>query len=123
VLVVENLSDISPRLSRNPFVANIELVLPDENERLEYVKWKLEGKKLQTVSDVPIAALAKMTAGLSRINLDRLLTEALEGAGKITPDTLKDKKKEIIQAECHGLLEFIEPAFGLDAVAVDGKAQ
>src|SRR5438094_2664132 len=57
VLVVENLSDISPRLSRNPFVANIELLLPTEDERLEYVKYKLEGKKLQSVSEVPIAAL------------------------------------------------------------------
>ncbi len=51
-----------------------------------------------------------MTAGLSRINLDRLLTEALEAGVRITPDVLKEKKKEIIQAECHGLLEFIEPA-------------
>ena len=40
---------------------------------------------------------------------------------KITPDVLKDKKKEIIQAECHGLLEFIEPSHNLDAVA--GHAQ
>lgn len=123
VLVVENLSDISARLSRNPYVANIEITLPGEEERLDFVKWKLEGKKLSSVSDVGVQALAKMTAGLSRINLDRLLTEAIEAGHRITPETLKDKKKEIIQAECHGLLEFIEPAWTLDVVAGHAKAK
>ena len=123
VLLAENLSDITPRLSRNPYVANIEIALPTEEERLEFVKWKLEGQKLATVSDVPAQALAKMTAGLSRINLDRLLTEAIESHVRITVETLKEKKKEIIQAECHGLLEFIEPEFTLDVVAGHAKAK
>ncbi|MBL9037757.1 MAG: ATP-binding protein [Archangium sp.] len=123
VLIVENLADISPRLSRNPYVASIELTLPTEAERLAFVKWKLDGKKLQTVSEVPLAVLAKTTAGLSRINLDRLLTEAIEEGTRITTEVLKEKKKEIIQAECHGLLEFIEPAYTLDVVAGHAKAK
>ncbi|EPX63097.1 Cell division protein FtsH [Cystobacter fuscus DSM 2262] len=123
VLLAENLADISPRLSRNPFVAPLELPLPMEEERLEYVRFKLEGKKLAAVSDVPLAALAKMTAGLSRINLDRVLTEALERGIRITTEQLKEKKKELIQAECHGLLEFIEPVNTLDAVAGHAKAK
>ncbi|MFO0594514.1 MAG: AAA family ATPase [Myxococcaceae bacterium] len=123
VLIAENLADLTPRLSRNPYVANIELALPTEEERLAFVKWKLEGKKLQSVSDVPMDGLAKMTAGLSRINLDRVLTEAMESGAKITTETLKDKKKEIIQAECHGLLEFIEPEYTLDTVAGHAKAK
>ena len=55
-----------------------------------------------------------MTAGLSRINLDRMLTEAIEREVRITPELLKEKKKEIIEAECHGLLEFIETEHTLD---------
>lgn len=123
VLVCENLADLSARLSRNPYVANIEISLPGEEERLDFVKWKLEGKKLASVSDVGLAPLAKMTAGLSRINLDRLLTEAIEAGQRITPDILKEKKKDIIQAECHGLLEFIEPAWTLEVVAGHAKAK
>ncbi|MBZ4410170.1 AAA family ATPase [Myxococcus sp. XM-1-1-1] len=123
VLLAENLADIAPRISRNPYVAPIELPLPTEEERLEYVRYKLEGKRLQSLSDVPLAGLAKMTAGLSRINLDRVLTEALEREVRITAELLKEKKKEIIQAECHGLLEFIEPAHTLDAVAGHAKAK
>ncbi|MGO9829466.1 MAG: ATP-binding protein [Myxococcaceae bacterium] len=123
VLLVENLAEISPRLARNPYVATIELPLPTEEERLEFVQTKLDGRKLASVSDVGLAVLAKTTAGLSRINLDRVLTEATERQIRITPELLKDKKKEIIQAECHGLLEFIEPAHALDAVAGHTRAK
>ncbi len=123
VLLVENLAEISPRLARNPYVASIELPLPTEEERLDFVQTKLDGRKLASVSDVGLAALAKTTAGLSRINLDRVLTEATERQIRITAELLKDKKKEIIQAECHGLLEFIEPAHALDAVAGHARAK
>jgi SpoVK/Ycf46/Vps4 family AAA+-type ATPase len=123
VLLVENLAEISGRLSRNPYVASIELPLPTEEERQDYMRVKLEGKKLASISDVPAPALAKMSAGLSRINLDRILTEAVEREVRITPELLKEKKKEIIQAECHGLLEFIEPAHTLDSVAGHGRAK
>ncbi|MFL5319391.1 MAG: ATP-binding protein [Myxococcaceae bacterium] len=117
ILIAENLAEMSPRLARNPYVSIIDIPLPTEDERLDYVKWKLEDRKAASVSDVPVAALAKMTAGLSRINLDRILTEATERNIRVTTDLLKDKKKELIQAECHGLLEFIEPPFNLDIVA------
>jgi AAA+ superfamily predicted ATPase len=123
VLLVENLAEISARLSRNPYVASIELPLPNEEERQDFVRVKLEGKKLGSISELPAAALAKMSAGLSRINLDRILTEATEREVRITPELLKEKKKDIIQAECHGLLEFIEPAHTLDSVAGHGKAK
>jgi len=123
VLLAENLADISPRMARNPYVANIELPLPNEAERLDFVKARLAGQRVQSVSDVPLQVLAKMTAGLSRLNLDRLLTEALEQGVRITVELLKQKKSEIIQAECHGLLEFIEPAHTLDSVAGHAKAK
>ena len=84
---------------------------------------KLQGKRLASVSEIPAPALAKMSAGLSRINLDRILTEATEREVRITPELLKEKKKEIIQAECHGLLEFIEPVHTLDSVAGHGRAK
>ena len=123
VLLVENLAEISGRLSRNPYVASIELPLPNEEERQDFVQVKLQGKRLASISELPAPALAKMSAGLSRINLDRILTEAFEREVKITPELLKEKKKEIIQAECHGLLEFIEPAHTLDSVAGHAKAK
>lgn len=122
-LIVENLAELAPRLARHPYAAAIEIPLPDEEERQDFVKAKLEGKRIAEISEIPVEGLAKMTAGLSRIHLDRVLTEALDQGRRITPERLKERKKEIIQAECHGLLEFIEPRFTLDAVAGHEKAK
>ncbi|MCA1826644.1 MAG: ATP-binding protein [Myxococcales bacterium] len=123
-LIAENLAELNPRIGRNPYCANIELPLPSEKERLEYVEWKVaaSGKKRSEISEVGTEALAQMTAGMSRVALDRVLTEAIAGP-RLTIEKLKEKKKEIIQAECHGLLEFIEPSHSIDMVAGHGKAK
>ena len=123
-LIAENLAELNPRIGRNPYCAAIELPLPGEKERLDYVEWKIgaSGKKRSEISEVGAEALAQMTAGMSRVALDRVLTEAIAGP-RLSVERLKEKKKEIIQAECHGLLEFIEPAHSIDMVAGHGKAK
>jgi ATP-dependent 26S proteasome regulatory subunit len=123
-LIAENLAELNPRIGRNPYAANIELPLPGEKERFEYVEWKIagSGKKRSEISEVNAEALAQMTAGMSRVALDRVLTEAISGP-KLTVERLKEKKKEIIQAEVHGLLEFIEPAHSIDMVSGHAKAK
>ncbi len=123
-LIAENLAELNPRIGRNPYCAAIELPLPGEKERLDYVEWKIgaSGKKRSEISEVGADALAQMTAGMSRVALDRVLTEAIAGP-RLSVERLKEKKKEIIQAECHGLLEFIEPAHSIDMVAGHAKAK
>lgn len=122
VMIAENLPELSPRLTRHPHAAIIELALPDEKERAEYIRWRLGGKELSEVSDVPMGALAQLTSGLSRIHLSRIMNEAFAG-DRIDAGDLKARKKEIIQAECHGLLEFIEPKWDLSVVAGHAKAK
>ncbi|MFL5443937.1 MAG: ATP-binding protein [Myxococcales bacterium] len=121
-LVAENLAELNPRIGRNPYASQIEIPLPDEKERLEYIEWKLSGKPVREMSEIAAGPMAQMTAGMSRVALDRVLTEAMSGP-KLTADRLKEKKKEIIQAEVHGLLEFIEPAFSIDMVAGHARAK
>ena len=123
-LICENLVDLNPRLARNPYAANVVIALPDEKARHEFIEWKLEtsGKKNSDISEVSAAVLAQMTAGMSRIALDRVLNEALAGP-RLTIERLKVSKKEIIQAEAHGLLEFIEPGFSIDMVSGHARAK
>ena len=121
-LVAENVAELSPRLSRNPYVATIEVPLPDEADRLDYIQWKFKDKAPAAMSDLTYESLAKRTAGVSRAQLDRILGEALAGV-RLTDEAVKQRKKEIIQAECHGLLEFIEPRFNLDYVAGHEKCK
>jgi len=86
-LVAENLAELNPRIGRNPYASQIEIPLPDEKERLEYIEWKLSGKPVREVSEIPAAPMAQMTAGMSRVALDRVLTEAMAGP-KLTPERL-----------------------------------
>lgn len=122
VLIAENLTELSPRLTRNAYAASIALELPTEAERHDYIGHRLQGRAIEDVSDIPLGALAQLTAGLSRVQLGRILTEALAG-DRIDSEDLKARKKEIIQAECHGLLEFIEPRHTLDVVAGHSPAK
>jgi AAA+ superfamily predicted ATPase len=123
-LVAENLAELNPRIGRNPYAVSIELPLPNEQERLEYIEAKIagSGKKRSDIAESTAEAIASQTAGMSRVALDRVLSEAIAGP-RLTVERLKEKKKEIIQAECHGLLEFIEPAFSIDMVSGHGKAK
>ena len=121
-MIVENLAELNPRIGRNPYCAAIEIPLPDETDRHDYIKSKEANRKWSELSEVSQTALAHMTAGVSRVALDRILAEA-EGGKKLSVERVKEKKKEIIQAECHGLLEFIEPAYSIDMVAGHDKAK
>src|SRR6266849_6621532 len=76
-LVAENLTELNPRIGRNPYASGIEIPLPTEKERLDYIEWKLSGRPVREVSEVNAQAMAQMTAGMSRVSLDRVLTEAM----------------------------------------------
>src|SRR5437588_3952553 len=51
-LVAENLAELNPRIGRNPYCSQIEIPLPTEKERLEYIEWKLSGKQVRAVSEI-----------------------------------------------------------------------
>jgi SpoVK/Ycf46/Vps4 family AAA+-type ATPase len=59
--------------------------------------------------------LATQTNALKRIDMDNLLLEA-KHEKQINVEFLKKKKKELIEKNCYGLLEFLEPSFTLDSV-------
>jgi ATP-dependent 26S proteasome regulatory subunit len=122
-LIVENLAELSGRLGRNPYAASIEIALPDEDERRDFIQTRLGHRKYEDVCQVPLEAMAKLTSGLSRIHLDRVLNDATERNHVITVESLKNRKRDIIQAECLGLLELIEPKNKLDVVAGHNRAK
>ncbi|MEP6925893.1 MAG: AAA family ATPase, partial [Pyrinomonadaceae bacterium] len=96
----------------------------DLNERTEFI-----AKLLGTGEDVPTRShqLALLTADKSREEIVELLApdkkddaidnSALEQKAREERDKLIfQRKREIIERECFGLLEFIQPGFGFEAV-------
>lgn len=111
VLITGSLQDLNESIINNPFTAKIEVPLPDEAERLEFIK----AQPQPASCEVSLEALAKQTNALSRVDLEVLMREAAR-LGKVDLAFVARKKKELIEKSCFGLLEFLEPRATLDAV-------
>jgi len=124
-LVTENLSDVNQQLVQSPHTAEVHVPIPDASDRADFVDWTIDGQEetFHRFSDVPPAALAENTAGLNFTQLRTILADVLENKNRLTFDTLSDIKKEFIEAEAYGLLEFIETDYNLDLVAGHREAK
>ncbi len=117
VLVDEKLADVSERLSGNPHVATIEVPLPDETERARFIEASAGvGIDLRAFSDFDTKELAKLTAGISLADLNVLVESAREGGKRLDGAVFRSLKKRLLERQCRGLLEFIEPKWTLDTV-------
>jgi AAA+ superfamily predicted ATPase len=126
VLVAENLNDLNRHLVQSPFTEEITIPIPDEQQRLDFVEWMLTGAAAETFSthsDVPPTALAQHTAGLGYVQLRTLLADVLENRKELTFEHLHTRKKELIEAEAYGLLEFVQTRLDLDLVAGHAEAK
>jgi AAA+ superfamily predicted ATPase len=117
VLVTENLADISTRIVRSPQTIEIEIGRPSEQERREFLLAVRDAKWFASNSDLPAERLAQLTSGLNRIQLRQILSSVDQQKIKLDATALREQKKAVIEAECFGLLEYVESRFTLDMVS------
>ena len=67
-------------------------------------------------SDFDATQLAKLTAGISLTDLNVLVQSARESGKRLDALAFRSLKKRLLERQCHGLLEFIEPRWTLDTV-------
>jgi hypothetical protein len=124
VLVTENLADLNRALVENPYSAKIRIELPTAAELEEFVADATrDTPDFGAVSEVPRETLAPKLVGLSRVNVRNLLRRALTSGVRITGAYLTKMKKELIEKEAFGRLEFLESARTLDDVAGHEEAK
>lgn len=123
VLISENLADINKTLVQYPYTANVKIPIPDEAQRLAFINNEMEKEGFKSISKVNKKVVAQQTAGLNLINLRSILADARENNRPITYENLTDSKKERIEAEAYGLLEFIDNDYTLDNVAGHGMVK
>ncbi|MBL8205174.1 MAG: ATP-binding protein [Blastocatellia bacterium] len=114
VLISEALSDVHQRVRENSRLASIRIPYPDEAERLEYLTENIKAYPMRM--EMHINQLAAMTSGINFIHLRGLLRAAQLSDDGLTFADVRQKKKEIIESECAGLIEFTDPKYGLDTV-------
>ena len=119
VLIAEGLSDLNQLVVENPHASALRIPLPDEEEMLAYLLALVSSQfpELPGKSEVPMDVLARRLTGLSRIGARTVLALALKNGQSITSAWLTRMKKEMIERECQGLLEFIESSYTLDHLA------
>ncbi len=122
-LVSENQTELNQGIVQNPGVASIQVPLPNEQERLDFVRSLLRDRPLPAGSEVSDAILAKLGAGLKRVQLQSLISHAVQNKQPFTLKFLNDRKKELIEAESGGLLEFVQSRFDLSYVAGNDMAK
>src|SRR5881394_4013448 len=116
LLVDEKLADVSDRLAGNPHVAAIEVPLPSQEERAAFIEAAAGTAAIPALSDFGAAELATLTAGISLIDLDVLIQSARETEKRLDAAAFRSLKKRLLEKQCRGLLEFVEPRWTLDTV-------
>lgn len=122
-LIAENEIELNQGIIQNPGVSSIEIPLPDGEERLRFIQAQLKDNKLPAGSEVSDEILAKLGAGLKRVQLYSLISQAVQNRQPLTLKFLSQRKKELIESESGGLLEFVQSRFDLSFVAGNDQAK
>lgn len=124
ILVTENLADLNRALVESPYSAKVLVTLPTNDEIRVFVDDEVRDESdFDAACDVSREALADKLVGLSRASIRVLLRRALQGGERITTAYLSEMKKELIEKEAAGRLEFIESSRTLDDVAGHDEAK
>lgn len=117
-LIAENLNDVHPLLTRNPRAHQAQIPLPAPEE-LASAFQVLSSRYPKPLSNRAQNAetVAGALAGSTLAAAEKLL-KAKEHAGEeLTAADLAGIKKQIVEADCRGLIEFVESKRTLDAIS------
>jgi hypothetical protein len=123
VLTSEGLAELDPKFVRAHGTQELEIQRPSAEERLVYLQATQAPEWYAAHCELPAARLADLTAGVTRVQLGQLINGAdsdLEGGAgshRIGLDAVRQFKKEVIETEGLGLLEYVEPKYDLSMVA------
>lgn len=113
IFVAETLGDVNRRLIASSHIATVEILLPDQDARSAFLQIQdRRGFKLELSDE----QFAKVTAGLTLVQISGILRHARQSGEAVTFPAVNRRKKSIIEQECHGLVEFIEPRHGFSDV-------
>jgi AAA+ superfamily predicted ATPase len=111
-LVADKLTEVNDRLVQSSHVAALEVPLPDLAERRQFC----ERSAPPGGPEAPAEELAALANGLTLLNLQVLLGQGRAPGRGVDRSRFRQLKKTLIERQCQGLLEFLEPRHTLDLV-------
>lgn len=116
-LLTENINDLHPILANNARSPRVKIPLPSSSDIATAIA--LDGAKIQTAirdfSENP-TQLAERLTGATLNSVDALLKLKEYRKEAISMSDLVALKKQIVEEECQGLIEFIQPTRTLDGI-------
>lgn len=114
-LLTENLSDLHPLVSRNPQTAPVTVPLPQQDELLPVLshlalRYPAPLKPFAENFQEPAAALS----GATLHSIETLLQTREHHSRELTSRDLVTLKKELVEKDAQGLIEFLKPDRTLD---------
>jgi AAA+ superfamily predicted ATPase len=129
-LIADKLAEVNDRLVQNPHVTTIAVPMPDTAAREAFITHTVGASKDKPVAGISAPEFAAASNGLSLISLNVVLSQARpatgsppDGGGRFDTTKLKALKKAMIERQCQGLLEFVEPGHTLDLVVGQDAAK
>lgn len=124
-LVTENLTDLNQQLVQSPHTAEIQVPIPDDTARAAYAQWYIGDRTAayEEHAEMPPDTLADATSGLNLTQLRTILADVLENENTLTFERLSELRKDFIEAEAYGMLEFVDTDFSLNDVAGHREAK
>jgi AAA+ superfamily predicted ATPase len=113
ILTTGNLAELNPNLLLSRHGAQIiEVPPPDQAARLHFIDHMLASGACQL--ELSSQGLANLAAGLSLQVVRSLLQQSRRAP--LTMEMVRKKKKDLLRQELVGLIEVIEPRFGLEEI-------
>lgn len=123
ILLANNLQTMSSEIARVAYSINIPA--PRYDERVAYINTLLARMDNVALDNgLTVDALAGMTAGMLRINIEDVVVQAARLNDNVITATLaQQRRNEIMDTLSGGLLERVEPKHGLDDVVGQGATK
>jgi AAA+ superfamily predicted ATPase len=116
-LIADRLNEVNDRLVQSPHVAAVEVPLPDQAERERFARWVAgRPEEFARLTEFTPPQLAQVSNGLTLLNLQVLLAQGKRPSQRVDGGRFRLVKKTMIERQCRGLLEFVEPKHNLDLV-------
>jgi AAA+ superfamily predicted ATPase len=124
ILIAENLADLAQPLVANPYSAKVKIELPTVEEIQPFLEdLTRDEARFSELSDLSQEQLGSKLVGLTRANVRNLVLRALRNDERLTHAFVSRLRKELIEKEAGGLIEFIESRRNLDHVAGHSEAK
>src|SRR3954453_14486503 len=105
----------------NTYVATIEIPLPSVEDRREFIATSAGDNAARKLGSMTIEGLAQNSAGLSLVNLNVLLSQG--GQRGLDMGQFRKLKKTMIERQCQGVVEFVEPPPKLELLVGQPQAK